>query len=79
MRDGNGTITWADAHLTDAGVEDAKIANRTWATQMEHGIPVPESYYTSPLSRCLQTANISFDTLNLPKSHLFQPTVKEVC
>lgn len=79
MRDGNGTITWADAHLTKAGIEDAKTANRAWATQLKHGIPLPESYYTSPLSRALQTANITFSTIGLPESHQFQPAVKEVC
>ncbi|WEW60203.1 putative phosphoglycerate mutase pmu1 [Emydomyces testavorans] len=77
MLEGNGTITWADAHLTDQGIADAKVAHQTWATQMKHGIPVPESYYTSPLSRCLQTANVTFSTLNLPESNPFLPTVKE--
>ncbi|EEP81266.1 conserved hypothetical protein [Uncinocarpus reesii 1704] len=78
MLDGNETSTWADAHLTDRGIADAKVANSVWATQIEHGIPVPESYYTSPLYRCLETADVTFGTLNLPLSHPFVPTVKEL-
>ena len=41
-------------------------------------IQVPQSYYTSPLSRCLQTANITFSGLNLPVYYPFIPTVKEL-
>ncbi|EAS34593.3 phosphoglycerate mutase [Coccidioides immitis RS] len=78
MLDGNGTTNWADAHLTDQGIADAKVANETWVTQMKNGIPVPQTYYTSPLSRCLDTAKITFSTLDLPKSKPFVPTVKEL-
>ncbi|KAI1933309.1 putative phosphoglycerate mutase pmu1 [Ophidiomyces ophidiicola] len=78
MLDGNGSITWTDAHLTDQGILDAQIASQAWATQIEGGIPVPESYYTSPLYRCLQTANITFGTLSLPQHNPFIPTVKEL-
>ena len=40
-------------------------------------IPVPQSYYTSPLTRCLQTANITFANLKLPPQTPFKPVVKE--
>jgi broad specificity phosphatase PhoE len=40
-------------------------------------MPAPQSYYTSPLSRCLTTANITFAGLSLPASRPFVPTVKE--
>lgn len=40
-------------------------------------MPAPQSYYTSPLSRCLVTANITFADLSLPASRPFAPTVKE--
>jgi broad specificity phosphatase PhoE len=43
----------------------------------EHITP-PESYYTSPLSRCLSTANLTFFGLDLPRKHPFVPTVKEL-
>lgn len=40
-------------------------------------MPAPESYYTSPLSRCTITANLTFNGLDLPPSRPFVPTVKE--
>ena len=41
-------------------------------------IPVPESYYTSPLDRCLSTANITFNGLKLPTQQPCVPEVKEL-
>ncbi|KAF3479995.1 phosphoglycerate mutase family protein [Arthroderma uncinatum] len=76
--DGNGTISWADAHLTDEGISQAKVARDTWAAQMKHSVPLPEAYYTSPLDRCLATAKITFGDLQLPHSKPFVPTVKEL-
>lgn len=78
-QDGNGTVVWADAHLTQPGVEQAEIANRFWAKEIEEQrIPTPQTFYTSPLTRCLDTANITFSGLDLPARHSFVPTVKEV-
>ncbi|KAM5463461.1 putative phosphoglycerate mutase pmu1 [Microsporum audouinii] len=76
--DGNGTITWSDAHLTEEGVNQAKVARDTWATQMKKSVPLPEAYYTSPLDRCLATAKITFSELQLPATKPFVPTVKEL-
>ncbi|KAI9813280.1 MAG: hypothetical protein M1827_004222 [Pycnora praestabilis] len=78
-KDGNETDTWADAHLTPLGEQQARIANKFWATEIvEQKIPVPERYYTSPLDRCLVTANITFSGLDLPSQQSFIPTVKEL-
>jgi hypothetical protein len=41
-------------------------------------ITTPQSFYVSPLTRCLQTANISFSGLPLPAEHPFVPEVKEL-
>ena len=41
-------------------------------------IPYPQSYYTSPLTRCLRTANTTFSGLELPVYDPFVPTVKEL-
>ena len=42
-------------------------------------IPVPESYYVSPLTRCLKTALLTFSNLALPPTaRSFQPVVKEL-
>ncbi|RQM04624.1 hypothetical protein DH86_00004177 [Scytalidium sp. 3C] len=79
IRDGNGTAVWADAHLDPAGVEQAQVAADFWAKEIkEQKIHTPDSYYVSPLTRCLETANITFSTLELPDRHPFVPTVKEL-
>ena len=41
-------------------------------------MPHFESYYSSPLRRCIQTANETFATLDLPREHPFIPTIKEL-
>ncbi|PQE13800.1 phosphoglycerate mutase protein [Rutstroemia sp. NJR-2017a BVV2] len=77
--DGNATVTWADAHLDPAGISQAQKAAAYWASRLTlQKIPAPQSYYTSPLYRCLQTSNITFSTLSLPKSRPFKPTIKEL-
>ena len=74
--DGNATVTWADAHLSPLGVTQALAVNAFWASEIEYQkIPTPQSYYTSPLTRCLQTANYTFNGLDL--FHPFIPEVKE--
>ncbi|KAF2110340.1 histidine phosphatase superfamily [Lophiotrema nucula] len=76
--DGNGTVTWADAHLTESGINQAKTVNAFWKHLIadEHITP-PESYYTSPLYRCLSTAKLTFTGLKLPRKNHFVPTIKE--
>jgi broad specificity phosphatase PhoE len=78
---GNGSISWADARLTANGIAQAKVAHDFWrATIINQGIPVPQSYYVSPLDRCLATANVTFAGLEdvLPKEYPFVPVVKEL-
>lgn len=78
-KDGNATVTWADAHLTPLGVQQALAVNEFWKTEIaEQKIPTPQSYYTSPLTRCLATANLTFSGLDLPAFHPFVPEVKEL-
>lgn len=78
IRDGNSTIRWDDARLTPLGVTQALIAKQFWKTEIEvQKIPVPQTYYTSPLTRCLQTANLTFSGLPLPRQYPFAPEVKE--
>ncbi|OAX85533.1 hypothetical protein ACJ72_00071 [Emergomyces africanus] len=76
--DGNGNITWSDAQLTETGIAQAIHARSTWAEQIENHIPFPQSYYSSPLDRCLQTANLTFNDLPLPPDRPFKPVVKEL-
>ncbi|KAJ5135795.1 uncharacterized protein N7515_005073 [Penicillium bovifimosum] len=78
--DGNGTASWVDATLTPTGESQALKANAFWQKQIhEQRIHTPDHYYVSPLTRTLQTANLTFTGLVLPKgSAPFKPTVKEL-
>jgi broad specificity phosphatase PhoE len=74
---GNGTIYWEDAHLTRTGELQAQIASTFWKHEIEvEKMTPPQSYYTSPMARCLATANITFGGLDL--QYPFIPTVKEL-
>jgi broad specificity phosphatase PhoE len=59
--DGDGEIVWGpDAKLTPLGIEQAQAANQLWRSQVPRGIPIPDAVYTSPLSRSIDTADITF-------------------
>jgi len=76
--DGNSTVTWADAHLDNAGISQAITNNLFWASEIAtQKLQVPQTYYVSPLTRCLQTANYTYSNLSLPATSPFVPTVKE--
>jgi len=78
VREGNATAYWNDAHLTPAGIESAEKANAYWKSRIaEQKIKTPEQFYTSPMARCLETAQITFGDIDLPESKPFVPTVKE--
>ncbi|KAF1987448.1 phosphoglycerate mutase family protein [Aulographum hederae CBS 113979] len=77
--DGNGTVSWDDARITPLGVTQAEVAHNFWVNSLKNaGIPAPQSYYTSPLSRCLETAKLTFSGLELPHKQPFIPIVKEL-
>ena len=77
-RDGNETVTWADAHITPKGVDQALAVNAFWKHLIkDEKITPPQTYYTSPMFRCLQTAKLTFEGLNLPRKNPFVPTIKE--
>jgi broad specificity phosphatase PhoE len=73
----NGT-TWADATLTPTGRSQATDVASLWTQQIPHGIPLPETYYVSPLTRTVETADLSFSTLNLPEDKPYKPLIKEL-
>jgi broad specificity phosphatase PhoE len=74
---GNATASWEDAHLTLNGISQAQTAHNFWAHEISvQKIPTPDKFYTSPLSRCLATANITFSGLALSQKK-FVPLVKE--
>lgn len=76
--DGNGSIEWADAYLTPIGEDQARAARSFFAEKIKEGLPVPESWYVSPLERCLKTAEITWENLGLPDGKRFRPMVKEL-
>lgn len=78
QEEGNATVTWADAKLTRNGIKQAEDVNKFWAHLIsEEKVTPPETYYSSPLYRCLDTAKITFGNLTLPKQSQFKPVVKE--
>ncbi|KIW66679.1 hypothetical protein PV04_05988 [Phialophora macrospora] len=77
LLDGNATASWSDARLTDNGIAQALTAHDFWLSRIQHEkIPTPQKYYTSPLYRCLSTANLTFSGLPLPSGQPFIPTIK---
>ncbi|KAB8233055.1 histidine phosphatase superfamily [Aspergillus alliaceus] len=78
LQDGDETGTWVDARLTDLGISQAQTANKAWKAQIQNKIPAPQSYYVSPLNRCLATASVTFKGLGLPHTEPFRPVIKEL-
>ncbi|KAJ5609017.1 hypothetical protein N7528_009584 [Penicillium herquei] len=78
LLDGDEYGTWVDAHLTPIGKGQAQTAYDTWATQIQNGIPNPQSYYVSPLHRTCETAQITFQGLDMPLTRPFRPLIKEL-
>ncbi|KAL8775075.1 MAG: hypothetical protein Q9209_000554 [Squamulea sp. 1 TL-2023] len=78
-QEGDSTSSWVDPHLTDIGIQQAKTVNAFWKHQLEVAkTPAPERYYSSPLYRCLETANLTFADLDLPTDRPYKPVVKEL-
>lgn len=77
--DGNATATWADAKLTAAGKQQARVVNAFWKHLIkDEGITLPETFYTSPLYRCLDTARLTFEGINLANKKPVVPVIKEL-
>lgn len=76
---GNGTAVWADAHLTTAGESQALKANAFFKSHFgKEGLPYFQSYYSSPLTRCTQTAELTFRGIDMPPTRPFRPVIKEL-
>ncbi len=71
-------MTWADAHLTKLGVQQAEEAHDFWGEQIEkQNISTPQSYYVSPLDRAINTADVTFRRLKLG-ARPYKPLIKEM-
>ncbi|KAK5164794.1 putative phosphoglycerate mutase pmu1 [Saxophila tyrrhenica] len=77
--DGDGELYWVDAHLTSTGREQA-LANHDFLKRQfsEQKMPLPENYYSSPLYRCLQTAQLTYANISLPSEKPFSPLIMEM-
>ncbi|KAI8957261.1 phosphoglycerate mutase-like protein [Daldinia sp. FL1419] len=75
--DGDSKSVWADSELSVKGVQQARYLNTFWGNAIANGMPAPQRYYTSPLTRCLQTTLNAYSGLNVPADRPFKPIVKE--
>ncbi|RJE18495.1 hypothetical protein PHISCL_09171 [Aspergillus sclerotialis] len=78
LLDGDENGNWVDCRLTDIGIGQAEKAHKAWLKQIEARIPFPQSYYVSPLNRCLATAAVTFRGTKMPGTEPFRPLVKEL-
>ena len=75
--DGNKTVTWSDAKLTEIGKDQAYEAHDFWEQMIkEQNMKTPDSFYDSPLDRAIETANITFTGVVSPET--YKPTIKEM-
>ncbi|KAF8468813.1 phosphoglycerate mutase family protein [Kalaharituber pfeilii] len=77
LLDGNGTNRWDDAKVTPSGILEAEKANLAWKQQLKYGAPLPQSFYSSPLSRAAETLEITWRDITLNKRNYVKPIIKE--
>lgn len=64
LLDAHDGLTFYDAHLTPLGIQQIEAVSRIWQSQIANaGQSLPEAFYVSPLTRCLQTADVTFSPL----------------
>jgi len=70
---------WADAALTSLGEKQASEAATFWIDAFKTAkIPIPGTFYSSPLRRCLRTLEIAFAELVASQGRPFEPVIKEL-
>src|SRR5712671_2130473 len=68
-------IVAADPRLTAIGEEQARNAHAAWRREINRGVPVPQTFYCSLLSRALRTLELTFEGI-LPTN--LKPIILEV-
>jgi broad specificity phosphatase PhoE len=68
-------IPAADPRLTPIGEEQARNVRAAWEREISRGVPVPQRFYCSPLTRAVRTLELTFEGV-LP-AHL-KPLILEV-
>ncbi len=67
-----------DARLTQLGITQAATLLAHWrASIATDGLPVPQTLYTSPLTRCLHTSQLYMQPVMTDAGRAYQPIVKE--
>ncbi|RLV91888.1 putative phosphoglycerate mutase [Spathaspora sp. JA1] len=57
----DGDLVWGtDAKLTQLGIDQAVENHQAWKLQLAKGCPIPQRFYVSPLSRSINTHNITW-------------------
>lgn len=75
MRDGKDGLEWFDASLTAEGEAQIKELSNIYEREIAKGMPLPQSFYVSPMRRTLQTFELTWSWfLNLNET---KPIVKE--
>ncbi|KAI0286781.1 histidine phosphatase superfamily [Russula aff. rugulosa BPL654] len=74
---GDGELTWGpDPRLTPLGEEQARSAHDAWEREILRGLPVPQRFYCSPLTRAIRTLQLTFEGI-LPAD--LKPLILENC
>ncbi len=68
-------IPAADPRLTPIGEEQARSAHAAWECEILRGLPVPQKFYCSPLTRATRTLELTFEGI-LPAQ--LKPVILEV-
>ncbi|KAI0132388.1 histidine phosphatase superfamily [Xylariales sp. AK1849] len=76
--DGGFDVTWDDARLVEAGVAQAQENAQLWIDgARDDEMPLPETIYTSPLARCLETTKLVYAPVMSQHGRSLQPMIKE--
>ncbi|OQO07019.1 hypothetical protein B0A48_07585 [Cryoendolithus antarcticus] len=76
--EGNGTVIWADAELTDIGEGQAREAGKFISKLLDEGMPVPKRWEVSPLRRCCHTSALTWANMALPDGEVWRPVIREM-
>jgi broad specificity phosphatase PhoE len=68
-----------DARLTGDGIRLARHLGAFWVDWADTvGVPLPETLYTSPLARCLETTKLVYTPVMAHHGRALRPVVKEL-
>jgi broad specificity phosphatase PhoE len=68
-----------DAKLTEDGIRLAQHLGSLWVDWADAvGVPLPETFYTSPLARCLETTELVYAPVMARHGRTLRPVVKEL-